>query len=179
MKSIVAIVFVAFSAIVLKGQHIDMTAPVYQHAQKIVDNKIQPVSDDLTLSCLGNLLSNDKDTRAFYFKVYRTIAKKAKGQLAEDITGYANTYFELYPADAIDNFKKLDKEEQELFLDNITFEFYASGDDYLADIDNYFNTIVNNCAACSIDNPTIVYIKKQMIGRAKEMTLEDQALISR
>lgn len=163
------IVMVLFTVLGAKSQTLSHEDSVRIHGQKILDDKAQPTDDDLTFACLSNILSEDIATRAFYFKVYRIIAQKADGALAEGVCGFTKTYFELYPAEAIDYFKLFDKPEQERFIDNIAYEFYASGDDYADDINDYFDSIAKRCSTCTTSNPTIAYIKKQLIEKTKKM----------
>jgi hypothetical protein len=75
----------------------------------------------------------------------------------------------LYPAEAVDYFKQFDKDEQERFIDNIAYEFYASGDDFKDDVEDYFSNIAKHCGTCTTDNPSIAYIKKRLIEKAKKM----------
>jgi hypothetical protein len=169
MNKVLAIVIVLFGVLCAGAQTLSHEDSVRIHGQKILDDKAQPTDDDLTFACLSNILSEDIATRAFYFKVYRVIAKKADGALAEGITGFTKTYFELYPAEAVDYFKQFDKDEQERFIDNIAYEFYASGDDFKDDVEDYFSNIAKHCGTCTTDNPSIAYIKKRLIEKAKKM----------
>lgn len=173
MSKIVALVFACLFVFAVKGQGLSREDSVRLHAQQILDNKIQPSDDDLTFACLANLLSDSVSQRAYYFKVYVAIARKADGALSEGLCGYIKTYLELYPAEAVEDFKHLDKADQDRFLENVAYEFYASGDDYKDDIDDYFNIIAGHCTVCSIDNPTIVYIKRSLLEKARRMTGED------
>ena len=173
MSKTVAFVIACLFVFTSKGQSLSREDSVRLHAQQILDNRIQPVDDDLTFACLANLLSDSVSERAYYFKVYVVIARKADGALSEGLCGYIKTYFELYPAEALEDYMYLDKADQDRFIDNVAYEFYASGDDYKDDIGDYFNIIASHCYTCSIDNPTVVYIKRSLLEKAKKMAGEN------
>lgn len=173
MSKAILILLVLFSTLSVQAQSFSHEDSVRIHGQKILDNKIQPSDDDLTFACLANLYADNATDRAFYFKVYVVMARKSDAALSEGICGYIKTYLELYPAEAIEDFNHLSKADQDRFIEYVAFEFYASGEDYKADIDDYFNSIASRCNTCNIDNPTVLYLKRTLLDKAKSMVESD------
>lgn len=173
MGKFIVIILVLLSTLAGRAQSLSHEDSVRLHGQKIIDNQIQPSDDDLTFACLANLYADNATDRAFYFKVYVVMARKSNGALSEGICGYIKTYLELYPAEAIEDFNHLGKSDQDRFIEYVSFEFYASGEDYKADIDDYFNSIASRCYSCNIDNPTVLYLKRALLDRARSMVESD------
>jgi hypothetical protein len=136
--------------------------------QGILDNKVQPSDNDNTFACLDSLDDDNQETRAFFFSVYRVIAKKSDGALGEVVGSYTKTYFQLFPEEAFNHYKQFDKAEQELFINNIAYEFYASGTDYVQDIENYFTEIGKPCPNCMADE-NFMSIKKELMSNVAKM----------
>lgn len=136
--------------------------------QSILDNKVQPSDNDNTFACLDSLDDDNQETRTFFFSVYRVIAKKSDGALGEVVGSYTKTYFQLFPEEAFNNYKQLDKTEQTLFINNIAYEFYASGSDYKQDIENYFSEIEKLCPNCIADE-NFMSIKKELLSNVAKM----------
>ncbi len=137
-------------------------------AQGILNNTIQPSDNDQTLACLDSLDDDNADTRQFYFQVYRVIAKKSDGALSEVVGSYTKSYMQLFPQEALNYYKTFDEKEKNLFIDNLAYEFYASGSDYEQDIQNYFSEIEKICQECLSDT-IMLDIKKQITAKAAAM----------
>ena len=136
--------------------------------QSILDNKVQPSDNENTFACLDSLDDDNQETRTFFFKVYRAIAKKSDGALGEVVGGYTKSYFQLFPEEAFNHYKQFDKTEQTLFINNIAYEFYASGSDYKQDIENYFSEIEKLCPNCMADE-NFMSIKKELLSNVAKM----------
>ncbi|MBL7889283.1 MAG: hypothetical protein JNL24_07000 [Bacteroidia bacterium] len=144
------------------------TYPSRVFAQGILDNTIQPSDNNETFACLDSLDDDNADTRQFYFQVYRVIAQKSDGALSEVVGSYTKSYMQLFPQEALNYYKTFDDKEKNLFIDNLAYEFYASGSDYEQDIQNYFSEIENICKDCLSDN-IMLDIKKQITAKAAAM----------
>jgi hypothetical protein len=136
--------------------------------QSILDNKVQPSDNENTFACLDSLDDDNQETRTFFFSVYRIIAKKSDGALGEVVGSYTKSYFQLFPEEAFNHYKQFDKTEQELFINNIAYEFYASGTDYAQDIENYFTEIGKSCPNCMADE-NFISIKKELLNNVAKM----------
>ena len=148
-----------------------ITAPqsaIRLFGQSILDNKVQPSDNENTFACLDSLDDDNKETRTFFFNVYRVIAKKSDGALGEVVGSYTKTYFQLFPQEAFNHYKQFDKAEQTLFINNIAYEFYASGSDYKQDIENYFSEIEKLCPNCIADE-NFMSIKKELLSNVAKM----------
>jgi hypothetical protein len=136
---------------------------IRDYGQKIIDNEIQPSDNNETFACLDSIDDDNLNTRKFFFQVYRVIAKKSDGALGEVVGSYTKSYFQTFPIEALYNFKNLPSPEQKLFIDNLAFEFYASGTDYKADIDNFFSSIYSSCEKCKAETEILERIKNDLI----------------
>lgn len=145
------------------------TLTIREYGQKIINNEIQPSDNSQTFACLDSINDDNPNTRRFFFQVYRVIAKKSDGALGEVVGSYTKSYLQTFPTEALHNFKNIDLPEQKLFIDNLAFEFYASGTDYKAEIDNYFASIYSSCEKCKEENATIEKIKSDLILLVSKM----------
>lgn len=136
---------------------------IRDYGQKIIDNEIQPSDNIETFACLDSIDDDNTNTRKFFFQVYRVIAKKSDGALGEVVGSYTKSYLQIFPIEALYNFKNLPSTEQNLFINNLAFEFYASGTDYNADIDNYFNSVYSSCEECNAESEILEEIKNDLI----------------
>lgn len=152
---------------------IELTQNIYkdtlstcEFAQLILEDKIKPSDNEETFRCLEKLMSENEAEREFYFKVYRKISLQADGALSEVLGGYIKTFFELYPDFCISQYATFDTTEQNILIDNIAYEFYASGIDYQTDIDSYFNQINENLKLNSSNSKqTLIEIKSRVTNR--------------
>jgi len=144
-------------------------ADIFAFGQAIIDGKIQPTDDNETFACLDSLSSLNQSTRKFFFEVYRVIAQKADGALAEVVGAYLQFYFKAFPQEALYNFKRLDKAEQTLFINNLAYEFYFSENDYKTEIDSYFDSIYKICKECKTDDKLLEFIKNRIVETVAEM----------
>lgn len=145
------------------------TSSIREYGQKIIDGKIQPSDNNETFACLDSIDDDNADTRKFFFQVYRVIAKKSDGALSEVVGSYTKSYLQTFPSEALNNFKNLDSSEKKVFVDNLAFEFYASGTDYKADINDYFTSIYNSCEECKAEITIIEKIKNELIALVSKM----------
>jgi hypothetical protein len=139
--------------------------------QGIIDGKIEPEANNETIACLDSIDDKNAETRQFYFQVYRVIAKKSDGALSEIIGSYTKTYLQICPKEALNNYIKFDTNEKNIFVDNLAYEFYASGLSYREDIDNYFALIYDNCKDCIIEEGLVEDLKYKLtliVAKANE-----------
>lgn len=105
------------------------------YGQNLIDEKIAPGDNKLTLACLDSLMSDEPESRDFFFDVYLIIADKAEApaiiQLANETTV---DYFEKYPLEAIGRYHALEKDDQQTIIESLAFEFYASGGNIEEDV---------------------------------------------
>ena len=147
------------------------TLSTREFAQLILEDKVKPSDNEETFRCLEKLMSENKAEREYYFKVYRKISLQADGALSEVLGGYIKTFFELNPDFCISQFTALDTTEQNILIDNIAYEFYASGIDYQTDIDAYFNKTNENLKITSSKSKqTLIEIKSKVTNRVAEIS---------
>lgn len=127
-------------------------------ASQILTDKIKASDNELTFRCLDSLLSKNQDTRNFYFKVFLKISSQADGSLAEAIGSYSKSYFQLFPFEYLAKTKNLSMTEKSRLTEYIAYEFYASGQDYVTDLDIFFTTISKKCPDCN----------KEQIGKIRQ-----------
>ena len=137
--------------------------------QGIIDGKIQPSDNNETFACLDSINNPNPTTRKFFFEVYRIIARYADGALNEVIGGYLQPYLQTFTKEALDNFKKLDKKEKEIFIDNLAYEFSMSDNDFKSEIDSYFTGISKTCKDCKTYDRSLQFIKKGIMESVKKM----------
>lgn len=150
---------------VLKPQIADIRA----FGQRIIDGKIRPSDNDETFACLDSINNPNPSTRQFFFEVYRIIAKNADGALSEVIGEYLQPYLRNFTIEALDNFKKLDKKEQDKFIDYLVYEFSMSDNDLKSEIDSYFTDISRTCKDCTTYDKSLQFIKKRIFESGEKM----------
>ncbi|MER2999566.1 hypothetical protein [Pontibacter populi] len=153
-----------------EGLNEEIKSPsIREYGQNIIDNEIQPSDNNETIACLDSISDNDLKTRLFFFQVYRVIAKKSDGALGEIIGSYTKGYFGSYPIEALQNFKHLPEPERKLFIDNLAFEFYASGTDYDTDIDDYISSIYSSCEECKVEKEILEDMRRDLKAKVSEI----------
>lgn len=141
---------------------------IREFGQRVLDNEIQPKDNIETFACLDSIDDENAQTREFFFRVYRIIAQKSDGALTDAVGSYTKSYFQTFPQEAMDRFKKLSKSEKEHRIHNLAYEFYASGLEYEEDINNYFGSIYDACEECKKDDE-VIKIKQDLIELAARM----------
>jgi hypothetical protein len=150
---------------VSKTQILDIRA----FGQGIIDGKIRPSDNNETFTCLDSINNPNPSTRKFFFEVYRIIARNADGALSEVIGEYLKPYLQTFTKEALDNFKKLDKKEKDIFIDNLAYEFSMSDNDFKSEIDSYFTDISKTCKDCKTYDKSLQFIRKGIMESAKKM----------
>jgi hypothetical protein len=150
---------------VSKTQLLDIRA----FGQGIIDGKIRPSDNDETFACLDSINNPNPISRQFFFEVYRIIARNTDGALSEVIGGYLKLYLQTFTKEALDNYKKLDKKEQEIFIDNLAYEFSMSDNDLKSEIDSYFTDISKTCIDCKTCGKSLQFIKKRILESAEKI----------
>ncbi|MFC0878858.1 hypothetical protein ACE01N_19840 [Saccharicrinis sp. FJH2] len=146
------------------------TISIREFAQLILDDKVKPSDNEETFKCLEKLMSDDKKEREYYFQVYRKISRQADGALSEVLGGYIKTFFELNPDFCLSQYMDFDNIEKNIMIDNIAFEFYASGIDYENDIDSYFQRTTKRLQSNSKEyKNTLSEIKTKVSDKVAEI----------
>jgi hypothetical protein len=143
------------------------------YGQLILDGKIIPSDNLATNACLEELFTEDQTDKEFFFKVYRKISANADGALSEMIGGITKSFFELNPDFCLEKFKSFEPKEKDSFIENIAYEFYASGIDYENDINEYIEKAEKKLENKNHSNlESLIEIKKQLIYKSKKMNEE-------
>ena len=98
---------------------------------------------------LSGLLSDNKETREAAFKKYIVIRDTTRNRISEIMAGYIRTYFSTHPKEFLSQYTSLKSGQQKKVTDDIASEFRASGANYKADLDQYFQDIQNSCTDCA------------------------------
>ncbi len=137
------------------------------YAIAILSDSIEPGDNSMSLRCLDSLLSENPDTRAFYFDVYLVMANKSDGALSELVTAAGVDYLAKYPNEMLLKYELASQEDKELIADNLAFEFYASGGTIAEEVGEFFRKI--NKQVKPAQQKLAGSLKKAIISRAKEM----------
>lgn len=141
-----------------------------EYGMLILEGKVKPSDNRETEACLEQLLAEDQADRDFYFRVYRKIADNSDGALADIVSGFTKAFFTLYPDYCIMQLNEFEAKEKDAFLENLAYEFYASGIDYKEDIDEYFRETELVLKSKSASNlKALKEIKSQLINKARRM----------
>jgi hypothetical protein len=141
-----------------------------QYASQIISGQVRPSDNEQTFAWLDSLHSNNRDTRDFAFKVYRSIVIRSDGALSEAICEYIKEYFASYPKEFLYNYVALNNQEKALTNESIAFEFYASGTDYASNLEGYFRKIETSCTTCTqADKVALKAIRSTLEEEIREM----------
>lgn len=136
--------------------HNDSNLSVWQYGEKIIRGELKPSDDIKTFALLDSLQSDNPETRYFAFRVYKVMVVSSDGFLSEAIAGHIKTYFSSNPKEFLEHYKILDNNEKSATLESVAFEFYASGLDYKEDLNEYFDSILSQCAECTASDKIIL-----------------------
>ena len=115
--------------------------------EPLSDTTIAKFSDEE--NWLSGLLSDKKETREAAFKKYIVIRDTTRNRISEIMAGYIRTYFSTHPKEFLSLYTSLKSGQQKKVTDDIASEFRASGANYKADLDQYFQDIQNSCTDCA------------------------------
>jgi len=141
-----------------------------EYGQLILNGNVKPTDNKATYDCLLELIAENQTDLDFYFSVYRKISEKADGALSEMLGGIIKTFFELNPDFCIKKLNDFESKEKDSFIENIAFEFYASGINYEPEINEYIERAekkLENKSQSKLD--TLKEIKSQLIIKVKRM----------
>lgn len=138
------------------------------YAEALLSGKIKPTENNQVFAWLDSLQSADASTRQLAFKVAEIIMLKGEGFLSEAVGSHLKTFLQLYPKDFAEQYEKAAVQNQSKLIENCAYEFYASGDDYATDIDNYMKETVANCKNCTATHyNTLTDIKNKIVSLVK------------
>ena len=135
----------------------------------ICSGKIQPSDDENTFNCLDSISNSEKQTRVFYFSIFKCISKKSDGALSEYIGGVVKDYFENYPLEAMENYLKMEDKEKEDFSFHLSFELALSSEEAIQKTcKTYFGNIEKNNTSL-LNNVKYRFLKENVIKEAIEI----------
>lgn len=141
------------------------------HAIGIIDGRIVPEDDAMTIRCMDSVMSRNPATRQFYFKVLSVIVAKADGALSEIVSAYLKTIFNAYPSEFLRFYKdpQTPKDAVEGFL---AFEFEGvTGNEQ----EVYFASIQKACTSCSAEDRKLIdNLKQKVAAKAHHETITDK-----
>jgi hypothetical protein len=141
------------------------------HAIGIIDGRIVPEDDAMTIRCMDSVMSRNPATRQFYFKVLSVIVAKADGALSEIVSAYLKTIFNAYPSEFL-AFYKDPQTLKEAVEDFLAFEFEGV---MTNEQEVYFASIQKACASCSAeDRQLIETLKRKVAAKAHHETITDK-----
>lgn len=139
------------------------------YGQSILDGTTTPSGNKETIACLDSLFGITQDTRDFFFDVYLSISGKSEGVLGETASEKALAYLEQFPKEAITNYNSLEKSDKEIFAQDLAFEFYASGGNIAADVNECIDNIQTHCKECAADEKALEDLRLDIIKRANKL----------
>lgn len=148
---------------------INQKVNIRSYGQGIIDGKIQPTDNIETFACLDSINNPSQLTRKYFFEVYRTIGRNTDGALSEVIGGYLQTFLMTFTKEAIDKFLILEKKDQEIFINNLAYEFTMTDKNIKTKIDNYFLEISKTCTDCKNYEKPLKLIQKSILEASEKM----------
>lgn len=148
IKNLLLFCFVLISVLLFaQATEID----THTHSEKILDGTVLPQDDEVTFACMDSLLSQNKDTQNYYFKVMRVVVSKSDGALSTMVGVKLKEYLEKSSISFLRNFRTLDSVEQKNFSWYLANEYYMEADNGQEAIKNAANFLVqlkNYCDKC-------------------------------
>ena len=146
---------------------------IKNYAQMILDNKIQPSDNDETFECIDQLYIENQNDLDFYFEVFRVIVDKSDGALSEVIGLHIMSLLKLYPDFFISKYSEFEPSEKMKYIDQISFEFYYSDDNYKTEINNFFEKVTNHLVSKSKNQIEILAEIRSTVLKETERILEE------
>jgi hypothetical protein len=115
-----------------------------------MSDSIPPSDNKITVDCMDSLLSNNIQTRNFYFPVFVKIAQKADGALSEVIGQYIISYIERFPKEFSVKATSIEGQQMHNWASYVGYELkfqYKNSQK----AEERINKIVSRCSTC---NPT-------------------------
>ncbi len=174
-KTNTSILFSLFSILLLIScEQIEKTRAAVntaeEYAQKIMDGDILPTDSEENLAFLQGLTSLDSAQRIKAFDYYLQLNKYSNGTLGGLLTGHIKNYFLEHPQEFLHLFKLLSDEQQSKIIDDLSYEFYASGLEGKNDILPFIKETLQKCKSC--DAATVENIYTQIIEQYMEVNAE-------
>lgn len=133
------------------------TAETY--ANKIMDSEMLPAANEDTLTFFKELTSQDSTQRVKAFDYYLKLRDFSDGALGEVLTGYVKSYFWEQPQEFLKLFNMLSEEQKSKIIDDVAFEYYASGLEGKNDLLTFIQEIRHKCKDCDSMMINMVYQK--------------------
>jgi hypothetical protein len=152
-----------------RGDHVPADSlPIEKLPEPLPDSTVTKFSD--LEVWLSDLLSDKEETRSAAFQRYMSVRDTSVGETSELMTGYIKTFFSTYPKEFLTHYAEMSKRRKQNAIDDIAYEFYASGVNYKPDLDEYFRGIQNSCSDCSASQiNTLKAIKQKIYNNVAEM----------
>lgn len=115
----------------------------------VLKDSVAYLSNEVTaFMLLDSLLSKNKDSRDFYFKVFNKIMERSGGSLDDAVGDYALTYVENYPKEFIENSKSFSEDKLASWAGNIGIELFLSSQNQKEAFEKSTRMFKSNCKNC-------------------------------
>ena len=144
------------STTLLKAEAAAPKSAAVLYAEGIISGQNKLTENNETFAWLDSLQSDNKNTRQLAYQVAEVIMNKGQGFLSESVGGHLKSFSQVYPKDFIEHYRLSSAAQQKKLVENCACEFYASGDDYAVDIDNYFKDCTKACNDCTAEESQLL-----------------------
>ncbi|MCY7420654.1 MAG: hypothetical protein LH478_02810 [Chitinophagaceae bacterium] len=125
--------------------------PIQQVGELVLKDSIQYLSNEVTaFMLLDSLLSKNKGSRDFYFRVFNKIMERSGGSLDDAVGDYALTYVENYPKDFLDNSRNFTEDKLASWAGNIGIELFLSSQNQKEAFEKSTRMFKSNCKNCDL-----------------------------
>ena len=123
--------------------------PIKKIGELVLQDSIAYLSNEVTaFMLLDSLLSKNKTSRDFYFKVFNKIMERSGGSLDDAVGDYALTYVENYPKDFLDNSRNFTEDKLASWAGNIGIELFLSSQNQREAFEKSTRMFRSNCKNC-------------------------------
>jgi hypothetical protein len=115
----------------------------------VLQDSIAYLSNEVTaFMLLDSLLSKNKSSRDFYFKVFNKIMERSGGSLDDAVGDYALTYVENYPREFLENSRNFTDDKLASWGGNIGIELFLSSQNQKEAFEKSTRMFKSNCKNC-------------------------------
>lgn len=115
----------------------------------VLQDSIAYLSNEVTaFMLLDSLLSKNKSSRDFYFKVFNKIMERSGGSLDDAVGDYALTYVENYPREFLENSRNFTNDKLASWGGNIGIELFLSSQNQKEAFEKSTRMFKSNCKNC-------------------------------
>lgn len=123
--------------------------PADSVGRMLISGALQPGDNAYTYRMMDSLLSDNRDTRRFYFGVFNKIMDHASGALGDAIGDYVLTFVEQYPADFISFSRSYTQNRFDVWASHAGIELSLSSNNPTDSYQKFSQGVLARCSQCS------------------------------